>query len=96
MVIPTPPLTLGIEEEYQIIEPHSRNLYSYISEFLSQDKVRPHRLNLKPEFMQSQVEVGRLSGRSSIARSIASISNSSGNLRSTQALIVSSAIVNLL
>ncbi|MCA9959159.1 MAG: YbdK family carboxylate-amine ligase, partial [Anaerolineales bacterium] len=54
-----PPLTLGIEEEYQIIDPESRNLHSYISEFLSQDEQRMHnKLNLKPEFMQSQVEVG--------------------------------------
>ena len=58
MTVPTPPLTLGVEEEYQIIEPDSRNLYSYISEFLSQDEKRASRLHLKPEFMQSQVEVG--------------------------------------
>ena len=58
MAVPTPPLTIGIEEEYQIIDPESRNLYSYISEFLSQDEQRSARLNLKPEFMQSQVEVG--------------------------------------
>ncbi len=54
----TPPLTLGVEEEYQIIDPESRNLYSYISELISQDQARPTSLNLKPEFMQSQVEVG--------------------------------------
>ncbi|MBE2197846.1 MAG: carboxylate-amine ligase [Anaerolinea sp.] len=59
MSLTPPPLTLGIEEEYQIIDPESRNLHSYISEFLSQDEQRTHnRLNLKPEFMQSQVEVG--------------------------------------
>ncbi len=58
MSLSTPPLTLGVEEEYQIIDPASRNLYSYISELLSQDKARPTSLNLKPEFMQSQVEVG--------------------------------------
>jgi len=58
MPLPAPPLTLGVEEEYQIIEPESRNLYSYISEFLSQDEQRPARLNLRPELMQSQVEVG--------------------------------------
>jgi hypothetical protein len=33
MTVAVPPLTLGIEEEYQIIDPESRNLYSYISEF---------------------------------------------------------------
>jgi carboxylate-amine ligase len=49
---------MGIEEEYQIIDPESRNLHAYISEFLSQDKQRGVRLNLMPELMQSQVEVG--------------------------------------
>jgi carboxylate-amine ligase len=58
MSVPVPPLTLGVEEEYQIIDPETRNLHSYISEFLSQDETRPTRLNLKPELMQSQVEVG--------------------------------------
>ncbi|MBK8989326.1 MAG: carboxylate-amine ligase, partial [Chloroflexi bacterium] len=58
MSVPTPPLTLGVEEEYQIIDPESRNLFSYISELISQDQSRPSSLNLKPEFMQSQVEVG--------------------------------------
>jgi carboxylate-amine ligase len=60
MHVLTPPLTLGVEEEYQIIDPKTRNLYAYISEFLSQDerKQDEERLYLKPEFMQSQVEVG--------------------------------------
>jgi carboxylate-amine ligase len=58
MSVPIPALTLGIEEEYQIINPETRNLHAYISEFLSQDELRPAKLNLKPEFMESQVEVG--------------------------------------
>ncbi|HRQ38178.1 MAG TPA: carboxylate-amine ligase [Chloroflexota bacterium] len=58
MAVPTPPLTLGVEEEYQIIDPQTRNLQAYISEFLSQDQGRPYKLDLKPELMQSQVEVG--------------------------------------
>ena len=58
MAVLTPPLTLGIEEEYQIIDPKSRDLHAYISEFLSQDESRDKKLDLKPEFMQSQVEVG--------------------------------------
>lgn len=58
MAVPDVPLTLGVEEEYQIIDPVTRNLHSYISELLSQDQRRPTRLNIKPEFMQSQVEVG--------------------------------------
>ncbi|MCL4262142.1 MAG: carboxylate-amine ligase [Anaerolineae bacterium] len=58
MAVTTPPLTLGVEEEYQIIDPQTRNLQAYISEFLSQDQERPYKLDLKPELMQSQVEVG--------------------------------------
>ena len=58
MAVPTPPLTLGVEEEYQIIDPETRNLHSYITELISQDAKRATKLDLKPEFMQSQVEVG--------------------------------------
>lgn len=58
MSVPMPPLTLGVEEEYQIIHPETRDLHAYISEFLSQDQQRENRLELKPELMQSQVEVG--------------------------------------
>ncbi|GJM42923.1 MAG: putative glutamate--cysteine ligase 2 [Ardenticatenaceae bacterium] len=58
MSVPTPPLTMGIEEEYQIIDPETRNLHAYITEFLSQDQQRDVKLNLMPELMQSQVEVG--------------------------------------
>lgn len=58
MSVPTPPLTMGIEEEYQIIDPKTRNLHAYITEFLSQDQQREVKLNLMPELMQSQVEVG--------------------------------------
>ncbi len=53
-----PPLTMGIEEEYQIINPETRDLHAYISEFLSQDEKRDTPVELKAEFMQSQVEVG--------------------------------------
>lgn len=53
-----PPLTLGIEEEYQIIHPETRNLHSYITELIAEDKQSEFSLDLKPEFMQSQVEVG--------------------------------------
>lgn len=52
------PLTLGIEEEYQIIHPETRNLHSYIQQFLEHGhQVFPEE-TFKPEFMQSQVEVG--------------------------------------
>lgn len=58
MAVPEQPLTLGIEEEYQIIDPQTRDLRTYISEFLTQDQIRSKKLDLKPELMQSQVEVG--------------------------------------
>lgn len=50
-------LTLGIEEEYQIIDPVSRELNSFITEFLEQGAIL-FRDQVKPEFLQSQVEVG--------------------------------------
>lgn len=57
MPMPLPPLTIGIEEEYQIIDPETRGLSSYIQEFLEQGRVVLQD-QIKPEFMQSQVEVG--------------------------------------
>ena len=50
-------LTIGIEEEYQIVDPESRELTSYISEILDQGAVL-FRDQVKPEFLQSQVETG--------------------------------------
>ena len=50
-------LTIGIEEEYQIIDPKSRELTSFISEFLDQGAIL-FRDQLQPELLQSQVEVG--------------------------------------
>jgi len=58
MAVPMQPLTLGIEEEYQIIDPETRDLRTFISELLTQDQRRHKKLDLKPELMQSQVEVG--------------------------------------
>ncbi|MEM9557703.1 MAG: carboxylate-amine ligase [Acidobacteriota bacterium] len=52
-----PELTLGIEEEYQIIDPATRELASRAAELLS-DGGGDLAEHLKPEFMQSQVEVG--------------------------------------
>ena len=52
-----PPLTLGIEEEYQIIDPETRELKSYVQEFLEEGRIIL-KDQIKPEFLQSQVEVG--------------------------------------
>jgi carboxylate-amine ligase len=52
-----PSLTLGVEEEYQIIDPQTRELRSYITEILEEGKLIL-REQLKPELHQSIVEVG--------------------------------------
>lgn len=49
--------TIGIEEEYQIIDPETGELTSYIQRFLERGEL-VLRDQVKPEFMQSQVEVG--------------------------------------
>ena len=49
-------LTLGVEEEYQIIDTESRELTSFISDFLKHD-AKIFRDQIKPELLQSQVEV---------------------------------------
>ena len=51
-----PSLTIGIEEEYQIIDPETRELKSYITEILSGDSLLV--AELKPELHQSMVEIG--------------------------------------
>ena len=52
-----PPLTIGIEEEYQIVDPETRELRSYITEILQADhlELREH---VKAELHQSIVEIG--------------------------------------
>ncbi|MFL5327541.1 MAG: carboxylate-amine ligase [Gemmataceae bacterium] len=52
-----PSLTIGIEEEYQIIDPRTRELKSYITQFLEQGKMFL-REQVKAELHQSMVEVG--------------------------------------
>jgi carboxylate-amine ligase len=51
-----PSLTIGIEEEYQIIDPATRELRSYITEILKEDSLVLG--EVKPELHQSMVEVG--------------------------------------
>jgi len=53
-----PSLTLGIEEEYQIIDPATRGLTSYITHFLDMDRHTVTSREIKPELHQSQVELG--------------------------------------
>jgi glutamate---cysteine ligase / carboxylate-amine ligase len=55
--MPTAPLTLGIEEEYQIIDPDTRELTSYVQQMMNHGRVVLGD-QIKQEFMQSQIEVG--------------------------------------
>ena len=56
MSLKPPSLTLGIEEEYQIIDPVTRELRSYITEILKGDSLILE--EVKPELHQSMVEIG--------------------------------------
>ncbi|MDX6693145.1 MAG: glutamate---cysteine ligase / carboxylate-amine ligase [Blastocatellia bacterium] len=51
------PFTLGIEEEFQIVDPGTRELRSRVSEFLEEGKMLLGE-QLKPEMIQSMIEVG--------------------------------------
>ncbi|MBV9957678.1 MAG: carboxylate-amine ligase, partial [Acidobacteria bacterium] len=49
--------TLGIEEEFQIVDPKTRELRSHVSEFLDEGKMILGE-KIKPEMIQSMIEVG--------------------------------------
>jgi carboxylate-amine ligase len=83
--MPKIPFTLGIEEEYQIIDPETRELTSYIQEFLEKGRV-VLKDQIKPEFLQSQVEVG-----STICHSIEQARDELTRLRRTVAEVAESA-----
>src|SRR5258708_30536041 len=53
-----PSLTIGIEEEYQIIDPQTRELRSYITQILEDSSKLILREQVKAELHQSMVEVG--------------------------------------
>ena len=52
-----PSLTLGVEEEYQIVDPETRELRSHITELLEQGRLILKE-QVKPELHQSIVEIG--------------------------------------
>lgn len=58
MSIKRPSLNIGIEEEYQIINPETRELSSYITQVLEGDHSILRELSIKPELHQSTLEVG--------------------------------------
>src|SRR5688500_20057815 len=49
--------TLGIEEEFQIVDPQTRELRSHVSEILEDGKMLLGE-QVKPEMIQSMIEVG--------------------------------------
>lgn len=49
--------TLGIEEEFQIVDPETRELKSHVSEILDEGKMLLGE-KIKPEMIQSMIEVG--------------------------------------
>ena len=49
--------TLGIEEEFQIVDPQTRELRSHVAEILEEGKMLLGE-QIKPEMIQSMVEVG--------------------------------------
>lgn len=49
--------TLGIEEEFQIVDPNTRELKSHVSEILAEGKLLLGE-KIKPEMIQSMIEVG--------------------------------------
>ena len=51
------PFTIGIEEEYQVVDPETRELRSYITQILERGQMIL-REQIKPEMHQSIVEVG--------------------------------------
>ena len=53
-----PTFNIGIEEEYQIVDPETRELKSYITQLIEEaGKMRIFE-SMKPELHQSMVEVG--------------------------------------
>ena len=68
-------LTLGIEEEYQIIDPKSRELTSFISEFLETGAMM-FKDQVKPELLQSQIEIG-----SNVCKDISELEDDIKNIR---------------
>ncbi|RLT39692.1 MAG: carboxylate-amine ligase [Chloroflexi bacterium] len=53
-----PGLTIGIEEEYQVVDPESGELRSFITQFIENGRMVMVEREIKPELHQSMVEMG--------------------------------------
>ena len=49
--------TLGIEEEFQIVDPETRELRAHVAEMLDEGRLLLGE-KIKPEMIQSMIEVG--------------------------------------
>jgi carboxylate-amine ligase len=70
-----PAFTLGVEEEFQIIDPETRELRSHVQELLEAGKVSLKE-RVRPEMHQSVVEIG-----SGICKDIAEVRRDVGEMR---------------
>ena len=75
-----PPFTIGIEEEYLLVDPASRNLIREAPEGLLAECQRRLGEQVTPEFLQSQIEVG-----TRVCRSVAEARAELSKLRRTVA-----------
>ena len=57
MTVERPAFTLGVEEEFQIIDPETRELRSHVQEML-EEGIRVLKERVKPEMHQSVMEIG--------------------------------------
>ena len=57
-MIPRPQLTLGIEEEYQVVDPETGQLRSFITQFIEDGQLVMVEREIKAELHQSVVELG--------------------------------------
>jgi carboxylate-amine ligase len=53
-----PSLTIGIEEEYQVVDPQTGELRSYITQILEEDHRVLREFDFKPKMRQSIIEIG--------------------------------------
>jgi carboxylate-amine ligase len=58
VAVKRPDFSIGIEEEYQIIDPETRELKSFITQLLKHDRIILKQIDIKPEMHQSIVEIG--------------------------------------
>ncbi|HEY7524958.1 MAG TPA: carboxylate-amine ligase [Candidatus Limnocylindrales bacterium] len=58
MTLSRPSFTLGVEEEFQLIDPQTRELRSHIQQLLDTATESRHREHMKPELHQSVIEIG--------------------------------------